>query len=46
MGGRVAMWFALNHPERMDKLIVVDMPPSVTSTVKQFDSGFKDTAVA
>jgi len=27
MGGKVAMWFALNHPERMDKLIVVDIAP-------------------
>ncbi|WP_262965585.1 alpha/beta fold hydrolase [Methylobacter psychrophilus] len=27
MGGKVAMWFALNHPERIDKLIVVDIAP-------------------
>jgi pimeloyl-ACP methyl ester carboxylesterase len=27
MGGKVAMWFALNHPERMEKLIVVDIAP-------------------
>lgn len=27
MGGKVAMWFALNHPERMDKLIVADIAP-------------------
>jgi pimeloyl-ACP methyl ester carboxylesterase len=27
MGGKVAMWFALNHPEHMDKLIVVDIAP-------------------
>jgi len=27
MGGKLAMWFALNHPERMDKLIVVDIAP-------------------
>ncbi len=27
MGGKVAMWFAMNHPERMDKLIVVDIAP-------------------
>ncbi len=27
MGGKVAMWFALNHPGRMDKLIVADIAP-------------------
>ena len=27
MGGKVAMWFALNHPERIDKLIVADIAP-------------------
>ncbi len=27
MGGKVAMWFALNYPERMDKLIVADIAP-------------------
>jgi esterase len=27
MGGKAAMWFALNHPDRMDKLIVVDIAP-------------------
>jgi esterase len=27
MGGKVAMWFALNHPERMNKLIVADIAP-------------------
>jgi esterase len=27
MGGKAAMWFALNHPERMDKLIVADIAP-------------------
>jgi len=27
MGGKVAMWFALNHPERMDMLIVADIAP-------------------
>ena len=27
MGGKVAMWFALNHPERVDKLIVADIAP-------------------
>ena len=27
MGGKVAMWFALNHPDRMDKLIVADIAP-------------------
>lgn len=27
MGGKVAMWFALNYIERMDKLIVADIAP-------------------
>ncbi len=27
MGGKAAMWFALNHPERVDKLIVADIAP-------------------
>jgi pimeloyl-ACP methyl ester carboxylesterase len=27
MGGKVAMQFALSHPERIDKLIVVDISP-------------------
>ena len=27
MGGKIAMWFALNHPERVDKLIVADIAP-------------------
>jgi pimeloyl-ACP methyl ester carboxylesterase len=27
MGGKVAMWFALNHPGRMNKLIVADIAP-------------------
>ena len=27
MGGKVAMWFALNHPERVHKLIVADIAP-------------------
>lgn len=27
MGGKLAMWFALNHPDRTDKLIVVDIAP-------------------
>jgi pimeloyl-ACP methyl ester carboxylesterase len=27
MGGKVAMWFALNHPDRIDKLIVADIAP-------------------
>jgi esterase len=27
MGGKVAMWFALIHPERIDKLIVADIAP-------------------
>lgn len=27
MGGKVAMWFALNHPRFVDKLIVADIAP-------------------
>jgi pimeloyl-ACP methyl ester carboxylesterase len=27
VGGKVAMWFALNHSDRMDELIVVDIAP-------------------
>ena len=27
MGGKVTMWFALNYPDRVDKLIVVDIAP-------------------
>ena len=27
MGGKVAMWFALQHPDRVDKLIVADIAP-------------------
>lgn len=27
MGGKIAMWLALNHPDRMNKLIVVDIAP-------------------
>lgn len=27
MGGKCAMWLALNHPERMNKLLVVDIAP-------------------
>lgn len=27
MGGKVAMWFALNHPERVDKLLIADVAP-------------------
>ncbi|MEQ1531717.1 MAG: alpha/beta fold hydrolase [Methylococcales bacterium] len=27
MGGKIAMWFALNHPERLNKLIVADIAP-------------------
>jgi esterase len=27
MGGKIAMWFALNYPDRLDKLIVADIAP-------------------
>ncbi len=27
MGGKVAMWFALNHPDRINKLIIADISP-------------------
>ncbi|PPD02902.1 MAG: alpha/beta hydrolase [Methylobacter sp.] len=27
MGGKVAMWFALHHPERVDKLLIADVAP-------------------
>ena len=27
MGGKAAMWLALNHPERVDQLVVADMAP-------------------
>jgi pimeloyl-ACP methyl ester carboxylesterase len=27
MGGKVAMWYALNHPDKVDKLIVADIAP-------------------
>ncbi len=27
MGGKVAMWFALNYPDKVDKLIVADIAP-------------------
>ncbi len=27
MGGKVAMWFALNHPEKIEKLIIADISP-------------------
>jgi esterase len=27
MGGKVAMWFALNHPHAVDKLIIADIAP-------------------
>jgi len=27
MGGKVAMWFALNYPQRLNKLIVADISP-------------------
>ena len=36
MGGKAAMWFALNHSERMDKLIVADIAP--VSYTHSFDN--------
>lgn len=27
MGGKIAMWLALNHPERIKKLVIVDIAP-------------------
>jgi esterase len=36
MGGKIAMWLALNHPERLDKLIVVDIAPK--SYTHNFDN--------
>ena len=27
MGGKTAMWLALNHPERVDKLLIADIAP-------------------
>ncbi len=39
MGGKVAMWLSLNYPERMAKLIVVDIAPK--SYPHSFDSIIK-----
>jgi pimeloyl-ACP methyl ester carboxylesterase len=36
MGGKVAMWFALNHPRFVDKLIVADIAP--VSYIHCFDA--------
>lgn len=36
MGGKTAMQFALDHPERVAKLVVVDIAP------KQYKSGFEE----
>ncbi|ESS73971.1 alpha/beta hydrolase fold protein [Methyloglobulus morosus KoM1] len=36
MGGKIAMWLALNHPERLGKLIVVDIAPK--SYTHRFDN--------
>jgi len=36
MGGKVAMWFALNHPDAVDHLIVADIAP--VSYTHSFDS--------
>ncbi|CAG1020918.1 partial Esterase YbfF, partial [Methylococcales bacterium] len=35
MGGKVAMWFALNHSDYIDKLIIVDIAP--VNYVHSFD---------
>lgn len=35
MGGKIAMWLALNHPERVTQLVVVDIAP--ISYQHQFD---------
>jgi esterase len=40
MGGKIAMWLALNHPERMNKLIVADIAP------KSYDHSFDKTIQA
>ncbi|MGR9044094.1 MAG: alpha/beta fold hydrolase [Gammaproteobacteria bacterium] len=39
MGGKVAMWFALNHPERVSRLVVVDIAP--VSYSHSFDATLK-----
>ncbi|HIE53699.1 MAG TPA: alpha/beta fold hydrolase, partial [Chromatiaceae bacterium] len=36
MGGKVAMWLALNHPDRVEKLVVVDIAPV------RYQGGLKD----
>lgn len=36
MGGKTAMWFALNYPNKMDKLIIADIAP--VSYVHSFDN--------
>lgn len=36
MGGKIAMWFALHHPARVDKLMVADIAP--VSYVHSFDN--------
>jgi esterase len=36
MGGKIAMWLALNHPERTNKLLVVDIAPK--SYTHSFDN--------
>lgn len=40
MGGKIAMWLALNHPERLNKLVVVDIAP------KSYIHGFDKTIQA
>ena len=40
MGGKIAIWLALNHPHRLDKLIVADIAP------KSYAHSFDDTIQA
>ncbi len=40
MGGKVAMWVALNHPERVSKLLVADISP------KKYTHDFNDILTA
>lgn len=40
MGGKVAMWLALNQPERVDRLVVADIAP-VRYPSRRFDAVFQ-----